>query len=279
MTLAFGPKTLLTMSTVLLALAAFFGLLNSFRVSALQTNLAKTIAARAAAEQRRSVLERQQATAGATGTRGNPRTAESNAAKAEAGLAQVLKEKADLQSKLKATEAELASVKNQPEETGAESGGVNPGAPSAAELQAQLDNTRQQLESAERENALLSEKLGGAPKIAASETTATSRASSPAAAPQPEVKRREPSPAKARLRGTVMAVNQAYNFVVLNVGERHGLRSNADMLVLREGVLIGEIRISSVEPATAIGDIVTNSLARGVQVQPGDVVIYEDTNR
>ena len=37
------------------------------------------------------------------------------------------------------------------------------------------------------------------------------------------------------------------------------------MLVLRDGTLIGKIRISSVEPATAIGDIMSNSLARGVQ--------------
>jgi hypothetical protein len=50
------------------------------------------------------------------------------------------------------------------------------------------------------------------------------------------------------------------------------------MLVLREGTMIGKIRISSVEPATAIGDIITSSLARGVQVQPGDTVIYAGTN-
>jgi hypothetical protein len=46
------------------------------------------------------------------------------------------------------------------------------------------------------------------------------------------------------------------------------------MLVVRGGSLIGKIRISSVEPSTAIGDIITGSLARGVQVQPGDIVIY-----
>jgi len=268
------------MSTLLLVLAGVFGLLNTFRVSALQTNLARTTAARDAAEQRRAVLEQHRGPPGAPASGASPRTAdERNAAKAEADLAQVLKEKSDLQTKLKATEAELASVKNQPQETGAESTGVNPGAPSTAELQAQLDDTRRQLENAERENAVLSQKLGGAPKIPALEATATKRATSAAAAPETEVKRREPSPARARLRGTVMAVNQAYNFVVLNLGERHGLRSNEDMLVLREGVLIGKIHISSVEPATAIGDIVTNSLARGVQVQPGDVVIYEDTTR
>jgi cell shape-determining protein MreC len=80
------------------------------------------------------------------------------------------------------------------------------------------------------------------------------------------------------VRGTVLAYNQVYNFVVLNLGARHGVESNSEMLVLREGTLIGKIRISSVEPATAIGDIIPSSLARGVQVQPGDTVIYAGTS-
>ena len=89
---------------------------------------------------------------------------------------------------------------------------------------------------------------------------------------------RESGPRRTGLRGTVLAVNQAYNFVVLNLGARHGVESNAEMLVLRDGALIGKIRISSVEPATAIGDIMTNSLARGAQMQPGDNVIYAGTS-
>ena len=76
----------------------------------------------------------------------------------------------------------------------------------------------------------------------------------------------------------MLAVNQAYNFVVLNLGNRQGLRANTEMLVFRGGARIGKIRISSVEPATAIGDIVTNTLARGVQVQPGDNVTYAGTH-
>ena len=89
---------------------------------------------------------------------------------------------------------------------------------------------------------------------------------------------RESSPRRTGLRGTVLAVNQAYNFVVLNLGTHHGVESNAEMLVLRDGALIGKIRISSVEPSTAIGDIISNSLARGAQMQPGDSVIYAGTN-
>ncbi len=73
-------------------------------------------------------------------------------------------------------------------------------------------------------------------------------------------------------------MNQAYNFVVLNLGGRQGVEPNAEMLVMREGTLIGKIRISSVEPSTAIGDVVTSSLERGVQVQPGDIVVYAGSN-
>src|SRR6266404_3220080 len=86
------------------------------------------------------------------------------------------------------------------------------------------------------------------------------------------------TPHRAGVRGTVLAYNQAYNFVVLNLGARNGVESNSEMLVLRDGTMIGKIRISSVEPATAIGDIITNSLARGVEVQPGDSVIYAGTS-
>ena len=92
--------------------------------------------------------------------------------------------------------------------------------------------------------------------------------------PQPPVTR----PSRPGVRGSVLAVNQAYNFVVLNLGGRQGLETDTEMLVLRHGALIGKIRVSSVEPATAIGDIVSTSLARGVQVQPGDVVIYAGPN-
>jgi cell shape-determining protein MreC len=138
----------------------------------------------------------------------------------------------------------------------------------AADLQSQLDDLRKQLDNAEKEKSFLSQKLQDMQERADQ--------------PKQERKRRdvvrETSPRRTGLRGTVLAVNQAYNFVVLNLGTRHGVESNAEMLVLRDGALIGKIRISSVEPATAIGDIITNSLARGAQMQPGDNVIYAGTS-
>ena len=83
---------------------------------------------------------------------------------------------------------------------------------------------------------------------------------------------------KAGVQGKILVVNQAYNFVVLNLGGRNGVEPHSEMLIVRDGAYIGKIRISSVEPATAIGDIMTSTLAHGVQVQPGDMVIYAGTN-
>ena len=80
------------------------------------------------------------------------------------------------------------------------------------------------------------------------------------------------------MQGKILAVNQAYNFVVLSLGGRNGVEPLSEMLIVRDGTFIGKIRISSVEPATAIGDIITSTLARGVQVQPGDIVIYAGSN-
>jgi len=273
------PKTLLGISTIMLVFAAVFGFLNVARVKGLETNLATTAAARDAAEQRRAAQEQRLLTHRTSPSPTPNADAEAKAAKAEADLAQVLKEKADLQSKLQASQAEVTSLQNRIQEPSpsVEATSVNPGAASSAELQAQLDDTRRQLESAERENAFLSEKLSGSPsgKIALSERTATTRSRSAAVAPITQSARRELAPAPpGSLRGTVLAVNQAYNFVVLNLGKRQGLQPNADLLIYRGGTRIGKLRVSSVEPATGIGDIVTSTLARGVQVQPGDTVIY-----
>lgn len=76
------------------------------------------------------------------------------------------------------------------------------------------------------------------------------------------------------LEGQVIAVNQAWGFVVLNLGDRSGVVSNAEMVVMREGDRVGKIKITSVEPSSSIADIVSDSVAAGQRVLPGDRVIY-----
>jgi hypothetical protein len=263
------PKNLVGLSVIFLLAAAVFGVMNGQKARTLRTTTLNAEAARDAAEKKRldeqkDIKTRETAAAQATTKAAE---AETVAKQIQSDLAQLQAEKADLQTKLQAAQAEVAAIQHQTEATGGGAKtpeGGNPGAATPAELQAQLDEARKQLESAERENALLSDKIRGTEEKADQVNQ--------------ERKRRQTAAGRAGIRGTILAVNQAYNFVVLNLGGRQGVEPNAEMLVMRDGTLIGKIRISSVEPSTAIGDVVTSSLERGVQVQPGDIVVYAGSN-
>jgi hypothetical protein len=258
------PKTLIGISALLLFAAGIFGALNVVKVKTLRSAVADAVAARDSAghdrakqvkefKARESAIAAEQAKLGER--EGKTETAESQ-------LKQILNEKTQLEATLQDKETEILTLQKQLEEK--QPASVNPGAPSTVELQAQLDDARQQLDGAEREKSLLSEKLQSV-KERSSQL-------------EDEKKRRAVARGKVGVRGTVLAVNQAYNFVVLNLGGRNGVEAHSEMLVVRDGTFIGKIRISSVEPATAIGDIITSTMARGVQVQPGDIVIYAGTN-
>ncbi|MEY2565309.1 MAG: hypothetical protein QOH88_3502 [Verrucomicrobiota bacterium] len=265
------PKTIIGASVVLLALSAVVGFLNTQKTRALRTEVAQSETSRKDAEQlsarrEKNLKEREAAVAAANAKFGDTRT---QSAGAESELHKAQTEKSDLQAKLRANETEIielrkriAEVEKKPPTTDAP-----PSTSSAAELQAQLDEARKQLDAAEREKSLLSDKI----KATRDRTTTTQTV-------ETEKKKRPLGGGNPGIRGTVLAVNQAYNFVVLNLGGRQGVEPNSEMLVLRGGSLIGKIRISSVEPATAIGDIISSSLARGVQVQPGDTVVYAGNN-
>lgn len=258
------PKTLIGLSILLLAVAAVFGVLNITKVKTLRSAVADVTAARESAEQRRATREKEIKTheTAIAADRAKIAESENRVAGAEAELVKLQSEKSDLQTKLQANQSEIANLQKQVDE--AKPGSANPGAPSSIELQAQLDDARRQLEDAEHEKTFLSEKLQ-------SIQTRSSQL-------EEEKKRHIAASGKVGVRGTILAVNQAYNFVVLNLGARQGVEARSEMLVLRDGSFIGKIRISSVEPATAIGDIVISTLARGVQVQPGDIVIYAGTS-
>ena len=264
------PKSVAGLAILLLVLAAFFGFLNSQKMKTLRATVATAQAARDVAERR--IREKLNPSAnGAVEDQGKIAQAENRAAKAEAELAQIQKEKADLQTKLDENQKETASLQTpvqEAEKNPNASPADNFATAPAADLQSQVDDLRRQLDSAEKEKAFLSEKL----------QDIQDRADQPKEGKTRREAVRETAHRRTGLRGTILAVNQAYNFVVLNLGTRHGVESNAEMLVLRDGALVGKIRISSVEPATAIGDIISGSLARGAQIQSGDNVIYAGTN-
>ena len=80
---------------------------------------------------------------------------------------------------------------------------------------------------------------------------------------------------RAGLTGKVLAYNPGWNFVVLNIGDQAGVKANTQMLIVRGGQRIANVRVTSVEPRSAIADVLPGTLVRGQSVQPGDTVVYE----
>ena len=264
------PGSLSGLAVIFLLLAAVFALLNGQKAKALRANTATPRAPVPAQVNAPPV--------GTTGAQQSGKTAQTDdrAVKAEAALAQLEKEKADLKGKLDASQQEIAALRQRAAGTNSNTPASTDN-PESDDLQKQVDDLRHQLDGAEKEKALLAEKLQDAQQRP-TQVKEAPKAETRKRRETASVQRETSSSHRAGVHGTVLAYNQAYNFVVLNLGARNGVESNSEMLVLRDGTLIGKIRISSVEPATAIGDIMTNSLARGVQVQPGDSVIYAGTN-
>jgi septal ring factor EnvC (AmiA/AmiB activator) len=265
----FTSRQLILASVALLGVSAVFAVLNLQKTRGLRTEVAQSETTRQTADQQRASREKQLKDREAAVAAASPKSGDtqSKASNAEAELAKVQAEKNDLQAKLRANETEIADLRKRIESAGTKPAAAPGASPvgSTAELQTQLEDAKKQLDAAEREKVLLADKM----KVTQEKSTQL----------ETEKKHRpEPRVNNPGIHGTVLAVNQAYNFVVLSLGARQGVEPNSEMLVLRAGAFIGKIRISSVEPATAIGDIITSTLARGVQVQPGDIVVYAGNN-
>jgi hypothetical protein len=255
-------KPLLGVSVALLVLSILLGLVNAAKMKTLRAEQANALAARQTAEHAGLVGHNKMENRKNPGSvRVQSANKEPQIAAIEAELAKVKTDKSNLKTQLAETQAELAQLKDRSSTTTVSLTEAN--SPKIAELRTQLDEARRQLENGEREKALLAEKI-----------QRFARQASPVPKEGQPLRRPAPPPG---LHGSVLAVNRAYNFVVLNLGARQGVESNAEMLVLRDRTVIGKIRVSSVELATSIGDIISNSLPRGVQVQTGDTVIYAGT--
>jgi hypothetical protein len=261
------PRTVIGVSVFLLALSAVFGVLNTQKMQGLRAQVTQTEVARRASERSQITREKELKARETAVLAADARLSETQmkTANIAAELLQTQKEKDALRTKLRENETEIVQLLKRTEEAErAPAAAASPSASASADLQAQLEDVKKKLEAAEREKGLLSDKIRAAQERSAQL--------------DPDKKKRLPAGGSTGIHGTVLVVNRAYNFVVLNLGGRQGVEPNTEMLVLRGGSFIGKIRISSVEPATAIGDIITSSLVRGVQVQPGDTVIYAGTN-
>lgn len=193
-------------------------------------------------------------------------TAQSEATKAKEELTATQAKVTEAESKVaeaesKATEAEtnLTSAQTQIKELEEKlnnSGGGDTAAaqPESGELEARAKELEQVNSKLQEENSSLKASIA-------------------------EFRTKEESRQKAMMRpglqGTILAVNQAWNFVVLSLGDRQGVVPNAELLIQRGSQLLGKVRVTSVEPSTSIADILVRTVPRGFTVMPGDTVIYQ----
>jgi hypothetical protein len=78
-------------------------------------------------------------------------------------------------------------------------------------------------------------------------------------------------PLPANLKGTVMAVDPKWHFVVLNIGEDQGVLPDGELLVSRDGRLVGKVIVRSVQKDHSIANLVPGWQLS--EIIEGDVVI------
>ena len=78
--------------------------------------------------------------------------------------------------------------------------------------------------------------------------------------------------APMEMSGRVVAINNTWNFVVLDVGKNNKLVENIELTVYRGTQLVGKVRTVSVEANAAIADIIPDMTPGTIQV--GDKVLF-----
>jgi len=74
------------------------------------------------------------------------------------------------------------------------------------------------------------------------------------------------------LKGTVVAVDDNWDFVVVSVGETDGARQSGKLMVSREGKLVGKIQITSLDSNQSVANVLPGWKQADIQV--GDTVLY-----
>jgi septal ring factor EnvC (AmiA/AmiB activator) len=251
------PKIFLIAASVLLVLAAVFGVLNKGKLSAKQDALKAAVSSQTSAQNdaRRATAER---------------------VKAEKAASEATAKLSDLQGTLTASTKQVADLTSQIDE-------IKKGVADKDTQIAELNDKIKQMGSAPVQpvaNAaspeLAEAKTQLAELNAVKETLQVQlkAAQGQLASAQKQVSDRERLAAMNGLRGQVLAVDRNWNFVVLNLGNRNGVVSNATLIVQRGASMVGRVRITSVEPSQSIADIIPNTVPAGVSVQPGDTVVF-----
>lgn len=254
-------KFLILLSIILTAVSAVLGYMNQVKLAEMRKSAssaevaagqAKTQLTKASGDLKNAsqnlaaaVGEKDQLTARLTG-------AQTELEKSKGQLSQLTNDKTSLEAQITQLTADLQAKTHELEQQG--SAGTPPSGEVPSDQQAQM-----------AEQQTLISKLQGDLDSTRSQLAALSK----------EKQDRMRQKMRNGLQGRILAVNPAWNFVVLSLGDKNGVVNNAELLVKRGSQLIGKVRVTSVEPSTSIADIVANSVPQGTTISPGDNVIYQ----
>lgn len=255
-------KILLILTILLTITAAIFGFQTKDKIAALQATV--TQSNKEATNAKNNLVKAKDDLKSAQDLQ---KTAEDKAAtkEAEASSAKAVldKAKSDLDAataQIAAKQAEVDQAKKDLADANAKAGNGAVAPEATAELEKKLKDAQTQL--TESQTLLQTQQT----KIKDAEDRADTLTK--------EKARRDAQVMAKGLEGQVMAVNQGWNFVVISIGDRQGAVANAQLIVKRGDSMVGKVRISSVEPATSIADILPESVVKGQHIMPGDRVIF-----
>lgn len=75
------------------------------------------------------------------------------------------------------------------------------------------------------------------------------------------------------MESVITGVNHDWGFVIVGAGQKQGFTPQTELLVKRDGRMIGRLKPSAIETNQTVAEIETESLSPGVRLRPGDVVI------
>lgn len=75
------------------------------------------------------------------------------------------------------------------------------------------------------------------------------------------------------IKGSIIAVNSEWNFVVLDLGSDIGMKSGVDAIVHRADQLVGKVKISSVDEKSCVANIIPEWME--LDIQKGDQIFFQ----
>lgn len=79
----------------------------------------------------------------------------------------------------------------------------------------------------------------------------------------------------ASLKTSISAIYGGWGFVILAGGDNEGVVPGSTLDVLRDGEVIAKLRVTAVEAGRSAADIIMDSMASGVMLKEGDIVVAE----